>query len=187
MKRPLSSMAPTIVVKDGEAKLAIGAAGGSQITSAILFVLAKYFYLNRTIEHAIADKRLHHQYLPNEIVYDKHFSQVDFPSNQSHSPTLAVCPIPVRLEQQKALMRLPTPFQPIVMSLERRKHEVHERPRGKRGSVVVAVAKEGDVLISSVDPRKGGGFSGGLYIPPTTTPTDSPEPTDADVTETTSP
>lgn len=69
-------MAPAVVIKGGEVVMAIGAAGGSQITSAIMEVILYYFYMNYTIGDAIAHSRLHHQYLPNRITYDRNFDPV---------------------------------------------------------------------------------------------------------------
>lgn len=80
----MSSMAPAIVVEDGEAKLAIGAAGGPEIISAVSFVLFNYFYLNRSLGQSIVERRLHHQYLPDRILYDKGFDEVS--STAFHRP-----------------------------------------------------------------------------------------------------
>lgn len=69
-------MVPTIFVKDGEAKLAIGGAGGSQITTAAAQVIFHYFYRGLSLDDSINQKRIHHQYMPNSVVYEDGFDSV---------------------------------------------------------------------------------------------------------------
>uniref|UniRef100_A0A1I8G961 Gamma-glutamyltranspeptidase 1 n=1 Tax=Macrostomum lignano TaxID=282301 RepID=A0A1I8G961_9PLAT len=67
-KRPMSSMAPVIVVNaDGDVQFVSGAAGGSRITSAVAYTLARQLYLNETVKAAVDSYRLHHQLVPNII------------------------------------------------------------------------------------------------------------------------
>jgi gamma-glutamyltranspeptidase/glutathione hydrolase len=56
-KRPRSSMAPTIVTRDGEPVLAVGSPGGSTIITTVLQILAERFDLDRTLPEAIAAPR----------------------------------------------------------------------------------------------------------------------------------
>ncbi len=67
-KRPLSSMAPTIVLKDEKTKLLIGAAGGSTITTQILLAITNVIDFHMNIAEAINSPRFHFQGSPN-IVY----------------------------------------------------------------------------------------------------------------------
>ena len=60
-KRPQSSMSPTIVVRDGQAELVVGASGGPFIISATLQVLLDVLAGDRTVPEAIAAPRLHDQ------------------------------------------------------------------------------------------------------------------------------
>ena len=70
-KRPLSSMAPTIVLRDGRPVLALGAAGGPTIISQTVINLIGILDLGLTLDAALAQPRLHHQWLPNEIRLEK--------------------------------------------------------------------------------------------------------------------
>ncbi|PAA85373.1 hypothetical protein BOX15_Mlig004909g1 [Macrostomum lignano] len=71
-KRPMSSMAPTILVdSSGAVQFVSGASGGSRITTAVAYALARQLYLNETVKAAVDSYRLHHQLVPNWITYDK--------------------------------------------------------------------------------------------------------------------
>jgi gamma-glutamyltranspeptidase/glutathione hydrolase len=70
-KRPLSSMTPTIVLrKDGSFWFALGARGGPRITSAVLQIIINVIDHDMDIQAAIDAPRIHHQWLPDEIVYE---------------------------------------------------------------------------------------------------------------------
>ena len=71
-KTPLSSMTPTIVTQDGQVRLAVGAPGGSTIITTVLQILLNTFAHDMTIQQAIADPRLHHQWLPDQTRIDRH-------------------------------------------------------------------------------------------------------------------
>jgi gamma-glutamyltranspeptidase/glutathione hydrolase len=66
-KRPLSSMSPTIVLKDGQPLLAVGAAGGPTIISQTAQNLVNVLDLKLGIEAALAAPRLHHQWSPDVL------------------------------------------------------------------------------------------------------------------------
>lgn len=66
-KRPLSSMSPTIVVKDGKPFLSVGAAGGPTIISQTLQNLVNVLDLKMSLQQAIAAPRIHHQWSPDEL------------------------------------------------------------------------------------------------------------------------
>ena len=70
-KRPLSSMSPTIVLKDGKPRSALGAAGGPTIISQVLMELVDMMDLGMTPEAAIAQPRIHHQWSPDELVVER--------------------------------------------------------------------------------------------------------------------
>jgi len=67
-KRPLSSMSPTIVLKDGEPLIAIGAAGGPKIISQVLLSLVNMLDLGLDPAQALARPRIHHQWFPDELM-----------------------------------------------------------------------------------------------------------------------
>lgn len=67
-KRPLSSMTPTIVLKDGKPYLVTGSPGGSRIITAVLQVLINVIDHRLGIAEAVAAPRIHHQWLPDQVV-----------------------------------------------------------------------------------------------------------------------
>jgi gamma-glutamyltranspeptidase / glutathione hydrolase len=71
-KRPLSSMTPTMVLrKDGSFWFALGARGGPRITSAVIQGIMNVIDFDMDIQAAIDAPRIHHQWLPDEFVYEK--------------------------------------------------------------------------------------------------------------------
>ena len=70
-KRPLSSMSPTLVLKDGQPILALGAAGGPKIISAVAQELVGLLDLGLTPNEALTHPRLHHQWRPDQLVVEK--------------------------------------------------------------------------------------------------------------------
>ncbi len=66
-KRPLSSMTPTIVLKDGKPWLVTGSPGGSYIISATLQVILNVIDHGLNVAAAVAKPRLHDQWLPDEV------------------------------------------------------------------------------------------------------------------------
>ncbi len=73
-KRPLSSMAPTIVLKDGKPVLVTGSPGGSRIISTVLQVIVDVLDYHMDVAAAVAAPRLHHQWLPDEVKVEHGFS-----------------------------------------------------------------------------------------------------------------
>ena len=66
-KRPLSSMSPTLVFKDGKLFLATGSPGGSRIITTTLQVILNVVDHGMNIAEATAAPRIHNQWLPDEI------------------------------------------------------------------------------------------------------------------------
>jgi gamma-glutamyltranspeptidase/glutathione hydrolase len=73
-KRPLSSMSPTIVLKDGRPVLVTGSPGGSRIISTVLQVIVNVLDYNMDVASAVAAPRLHHQWLPDEVRIERGFA-----------------------------------------------------------------------------------------------------------------
>jgi gamma-glutamyltranspeptidase/glutathione hydrolase len=73
-KRPLSSMSPTIVLKDGKPVLVTGSPGGSRIISTVLQVIVNVIDYRMDVAAAVAAPRLHHQWLPDEVRIERGFS-----------------------------------------------------------------------------------------------------------------
>jgi len=69
-KRMLSSMSPTIVTRDGKVRLVLGTPGGSTIITTVLQILRGVVEEGLSLEAAVARPRIHHQWLPDEIVYE---------------------------------------------------------------------------------------------------------------------
>ncbi|WP_027514888.1 gamma-glutamyltransferase [Bradyrhizobium sp. WSM1417] len=72
-KRPLSSMSPTIVLKDGKPVLVTGSPGGSRIISTVLQVIVNVLDYKMDVAAAVAAPRLHHQWLPDEVRVESGF------------------------------------------------------------------------------------------------------------------
>lgn len=70
-KIPLSSMCPAIVVDaNGDVELAIGAAGGTKITTSVAYIIMRQTFFNETLLDALFAKRVHHQLLPMVLQYE---------------------------------------------------------------------------------------------------------------------
>ena len=70
-KIPLSSMTPTIVVKDGKVRLVVGAPGGSTIITTVLQAIINVIDLGASPSRAIAMPRIHHQWVPNVLKFEE--------------------------------------------------------------------------------------------------------------------
>jgi gamma-glutamyltranspeptidase / glutathione hydrolase len=66
-KRPLSSMSPTIVLKDGRPVFTLGAAGGPKIITAVVMTIVYRIDLGMELPRAVASPRIHHQWMPEEL------------------------------------------------------------------------------------------------------------------------
>jgi gamma-glutamyltranspeptidase/glutathione hydrolase len=73
-KRPLSSMTPTVVLKDGKPVLVTGSPGGSRIISTVLQVIVNVLDYDMDVASAVAAPRLHHQWLPDEVRVEHGFA-----------------------------------------------------------------------------------------------------------------
>ena len=73
-RRPLSSMVPTIVLKDGKPFLVLGAPGGSQIITAVLQVMLYVIDFGMNIQDAIDFPRVHHQWKPDRLDIERGIS-----------------------------------------------------------------------------------------------------------------
>jgi len=70
-KRPLSSMSPTLVLQNGRPVIALGAAGGPRIITAVLQELVDLIDLGETPSQAVAAPRIHQQWSPDELLVEK--------------------------------------------------------------------------------------------------------------------
>jgi gamma-glutamyltranspeptidase/glutathione hydrolase len=69
-KRMLSSMTPTIVAKDGKPYLVIGSPGGRTIINSVLQTIVNLIDFDMDISKAIEAGKIHHQWLPDRIMYE---------------------------------------------------------------------------------------------------------------------
>jgi gamma-glutamyltranspeptidase/glutathione hydrolase len=103
-KRPLSSMSPTIVLKDGKPVLVTGTPGGSRIISAVLQILVDVIDYRMDVAAAVAAPRVHHQWMPDVVRVERGFPkevldalrakghQVIEPLGQTSANSIAVTP-----------------------------------------------------------------------------------------------
>jgi gamma-glutamyltranspeptidase/glutathione hydrolase len=70
-KRMLSSMTPTIVLKNDKPFLILGSPGGSTIITVVLQVILNCIEFGMNIQEAVNAPRIHHQWLPDIIYYEK--------------------------------------------------------------------------------------------------------------------
>src|SRR5581483_6785987 len=73
-KRPLSSMAPTIILKDGKPFLVLGAPGGPTIISAVLQVILNMVDFGMNLQDAVDFPRVHHQWKPDKLAFERGIS-----------------------------------------------------------------------------------------------------------------
>jgi gamma-glutamyltranspeptidase / glutathione hydrolase len=69
LKRPLSSMTPTVLTRDGRVAMVIGTPGGSRIFTSIFQVLVDAYDFHLPLKAAVAAPRYHHQLLPPDTLY----------------------------------------------------------------------------------------------------------------------
>ncbi|MES2135778.1 MAG: gamma-glutamyltransferase [Pseudomonadota bacterium] len=70
-KRPLSSMTPTIVTRDGKLVMVVGTPGGSRIPSAVIETISNVVDFGMSVTEAVEAPRIHHQWLPDEVGYEQ--------------------------------------------------------------------------------------------------------------------
>ena len=74
-KRMLSSMTPTIVLKDDKPFIVVGTPGGTTIPTQVFQTLVNMLEFNLSTEDAVYKPKFHHQWLPDELMVEKNFSQ----------------------------------------------------------------------------------------------------------------
>ncbi|PYR13920.1 MAG: gamma-glutamyltransferase [Acidobacteria bacterium] len=73
-KRPLSSMTPTIIVRDGKLFMTVGAPGGSRISTAVMQVILNVIDFGMNVQEAVDAPRFHHQWLPDKLSLERGIS-----------------------------------------------------------------------------------------------------------------
>jgi gamma-glutamyltranspeptidase/glutathione hydrolase len=87
-KRPLSSMSPTIVLRDKRPIMTVGAAGGPTIISQVLIALLRRLDLEAPLEECLGGPRFHHQWAPDELRLERSTPQSLQDSLRSRGHTL---------------------------------------------------------------------------------------------------
>ena len=70
-KRMLSSMAPTILSKDGALFMVVGSPGGRKIINAVLLTIVNVIDFGMNVQQAVDFPRFHHQWLPDQILHER--------------------------------------------------------------------------------------------------------------------
>jgi gamma-glutamyltranspeptidase / glutathione hydrolase len=89
-KRPLSSMTPTIVLKDGKPFLVTGSPGGSRIITAVLQVIVNVIDRGMDIAGAVEAPRVHNQWMPDRVVVEQSLSPDLVAALQARGDTVVV-------------------------------------------------------------------------------------------------
>ncbi|MGN6666633.1 MAG: gamma-glutamyltransferase [Trinickia sp.] len=76
-KRPLSSMTPTILTKDGQVAMVIGTPGGSRIFTSIFQVITNVYDFHMPLSDAVAAMRFHHQLLPPNTIFWEPYKPIE--------------------------------------------------------------------------------------------------------------
>lgn len=76
-KRMLSSMCPTIILKEEKPFMVVGSPGGSTISTVVLQVILNVIDFGMNIKEAIDMPRIHHQWLPDKIDYERYALTLD--------------------------------------------------------------------------------------------------------------
>ncbi len=89
-KRPLSSMTPTLVFKDGKVFLVTGSPGGSRIITTTLQVIMNVIDHGMNVAEATVAPRMHHQWLPDELRVEEGFSPDTLKLLEGKGHTIAI-------------------------------------------------------------------------------------------------
>ncbi len=70
-KRMLSSMTPSIILKDNKPSLIVGTPGGSTIITSVLQTILNVFEFDMSVQEAVNAPRFHHQWLPDVVIFEE--------------------------------------------------------------------------------------------------------------------
>ncbi|MEP7354974.1 MAG: gamma-glutamyltransferase, partial [Acidobacteriota bacterium] len=104
-KRPLSAMTPTILTKDGQFFMSLGAPGGPRIISAVLQVILNVVDFGMNVQDAVDAPRFHHQWQPDRLYMEPAFPDATVESLRSrghtidHSPGLVLARVEAILKR----------------------------------------------------------------------------------------
>jgi gamma-glutamyltranspeptidase/glutathione hydrolase len=89
-KRPLSSMTPTIVLKDGKVAMVLGSPGGGRIITTVANIFLSVADEGLNIQQAVDAPRFHHQYLPDVLYLEPGFAPATLDGLRSEGYTLKI-------------------------------------------------------------------------------------------------
>ena len=104
-KRMLSSMTPTVVLKDGEPAFVTGSPGGSTIITTVLQVVVNVIDHGMDLPSAVAAPRFHHQWQPDRVVFEKDALSADAVSTLAALGHVNLVEIGFRLGDANSVMR----------------------------------------------------------------------------------
>ena len=70
-KRMLSSMTPSIILKDNKPSMIVGTPGGSTIITSVLQTILNVYEFDMNVQEAVNAPRFHHQWLPDVVIFEK--------------------------------------------------------------------------------------------------------------------
>jgi gamma-glutamyltranspeptidase/glutathione hydrolase len=70
-KRMLSSMTPSIILKDNKPSLIVGTPGGSTIITSVLQTILNVYEFDMSVQEAVNAARFHHQWLPDVVIFEE--------------------------------------------------------------------------------------------------------------------
>lgn len=89
-KRPLSSMTPTIILRDGKVAMVLGSPGGGRIITTVANIFLSVADQKLNIQQAVDAPRFHHQYLPDVLYLEPGFGEPTLDSLRNRGYTLKV-------------------------------------------------------------------------------------------------
>lgn len=96
-KRPLSSMSPSILTKDGKLFMVVGGPGGGRIITAVLQTILNVVDFGMNVQDAVDAPRFHHQWRPDKITMERGFSPDTIRLLQERGHEVEVIPAVARI------------------------------------------------------------------------------------------
>jgi gamma-glutamyltranspeptidase/glutathione hydrolase len=139
-KRPLSSMSPTVVLKDGKVEMVLGSPGGPRIITATLETILNIIDYGMNAQEAVSAPRLHHQWLPDTLFAE--------PFALSPDTTALLEQMGYHIQQQK-----PWGAVELIASSS----TAHAGPASLVADSVAGHTPDPEVFFGANDPRRPGG------------------------------